>query len=268
MNKLFVFAMSAAICVFAAKPNSVSGDVMISGNSMSGAYDLSQGLLAGPLESIYGKGGFGVQVTGDTYDIRALAQSSAGAAYISTNAVATQTFNSGSGKHHGENVLYNIIGQPGTNFVVSESLTNLGSGNWELSVEMTSVGPNGPNPWVPTGISIGGQPPTAWRMDLGAFTAATLNRLTPSGTWSQIGTGTMALFNSSLIPIFSGPINNEVSDATGFAGAGIVGLGGAPIGGADVASFQFRWTYNVVPEPSSLMMVSIVAFGLVRRRRR
>ncbi len=240
-------------------------ELVRAGDAAPITFDLSQPPKgAGVYSSIYGSAP-STMLTGDTYNLAPLAQTTTQAFFISSPGNVLQTFNSGLGKPHGANLFY----APGTgDFVVSEALTSIGPNQFLVQVQLTSVGPNGPNAWVPTGANASGAPFVAWRMDLGAFAAAA-DRLTPAAGIASVDSAVMTVFNAAGANIFSTAMSNNASDLTGLAGNGVVGLGGANIAGFNLASFQLAWTYTAVPEPGAGLTAGLFGIcALIRRRRR
>lgn len=265
MKKLLFNVLSLAFVVWAGLLTQAGrADVVKAGDSLAFNIDLSQVSQAvGPYSSIYGSAP-SVMLTGDTYNLAPLAQSATTAYYISAApSNVLHTFNSSPGKLHGANLLY----APGTNFVVSEALTSIGPNQYLVQVQLTSVGTNGPNAWVPTGATSPTGNFVSWRMDLGAFAAAA-DRLTPGLGLVSIDSATMSVFNSAGASLFSGPMSNNASNLTGMAGLGVIGIGGGNIAGFNLAAFQLAWTYTTVPEPTSALTVGLFGFCALLRRRR
>jgi hypothetical protein len=206
--------------------------------------------------------GFGPQspVAGDTYDARALLQDGINAFFID-DVPDNHAF--GGVEAAGAN----FAGNAGDSFSIASLNTVLGGGTELVQVEMANFSANGAlSAWLPIpGNGPNGVPFTSWRMDMGS-TAAGTDDIAWSNDFTIINSGFTA-FDSTGASLGTFALTLDTSTANSMSGVAVIGLGGADIGGFDMASIQLFWEIEKIPAPGAVTLLSMVGLVSMRRRR-
>ncbi len=203
-------------------------------------------------------GNVGRSVEGDTFDAVAMVQDGINAFWLDDYPDNFQ-FVAGTSTDNGANLITaadmeiaftETMTAPNTYFVQANIYTVDGS------------------PWVPVGaLSPNGVVYNSWRMDVG-IQGAGVDTLAPDLTGftgiNVLQSGQAAWDSTGLLGTF--PLTLEGPYATNeLGGVGVIGLGGADIGGFDYNEMALFWEYELVPEPASFLLL-VLGAALIRRR--
>lgn len=245
------FVALAGLTAFAgADINAINGSTL---NGAEGLYDSLTTTMTG----------FRSPVPGDTFDARALLQDGTNAFFID-GAPDTHTFPNPAGEFAGTN----SVGNPGNFFGVLSAHTILGGGTEFIQVEMANFQSNGTDlsAWQPTPglLSDNLIPYTSWRLDVGTITGS--DPIAWSSDFRIVDSG-FTIFDSDLNSLGTFALTVNGSTANSLAGVAVVGLGGADIGGFDMASIQLFWEIEKVPAPGAMALLGLGGLVATRRRR-
>lgn len=203
--------------------------------------------------------------SGDSYTSETLIQTAGGAFFLDDTAGSSFIVDAAPADG-GQNLTYTT---PVSMTTVAADLDN-GDGTRTALVQTTALDAAGASiAWVPAGVTNGGDPFVAWRMDVGT-TAGGVDgldiALNPGESVNFLGSG-FAAFDSTggVLGVFALTLDDSAgSTASGLA---VIGIGGADIAGFDLAAIQLFWDYEIVPAPASLSMIALGGLVAARRRR-
>jgi len=191
--------------------------------------------------------------SGDTYGAALLGQSSAGAAFLTNTGRTTSFVYDLAASIHG------TMAVSGATVTIGESQTTTGPFSQRIVIDMLTTDSS---PLWLSGLTIGGQPMTQGRFDVGAgaFTDGLLWDNTPAPILSLVITN--ALFIDSTLIATSGALANGRTLPE--MGSVVVWNG---VVGSQVDESQMIFDVTYVPAPGSVGMLAAVGLMALRRRR-
>lgn len=223
-------------------------------------------------------------VVGNTYSIAGTVFNSGGGGFFAHTPAGPQTFTfDGTSKAIGALAFGNM----GDQLFIEETQTLAADGiTFTVDVNLVARDATGAlTTWAAAGTVFDndGDPATPdVPFDLAFFNLATVNGGTDTLEVNQAGFNYTFVSSEALLftvggPLFtfgSGPTDpagpSGLFSATVGANVGDISLPSAALAGEALAGYGFTWTYTLtaIPEPGSFGLVSLVAMGLIARRRR